>query len=50
MIDSDNSEAAHKAAIKQAKDDLIAAEKAQLTQSELTNLCLFDTELKFVIT
>ena len=43
-------EAAHKAAMKVAKDDLIAREKEQLTQLELTNPSLFDTELKFVIT
>ena len=42
--------AAHKVAMKAVKDDLISAEKEQLTQLELTNPCLFDTELKFVIT
>ena len=42
--------AAYKAAMKQAKDDAIAAEKNQLTQFELTNPCLFDTKLKFVVT
>ena len=39
--------AAHKAAMKQAKDDAVAAEKNQLTQLKLTNPSLFDTELKF---
>ena len=41
--------AAHKAAMKKAKTDLIAAEKARLTQLKLTNPSLFDTKLKFVI-
>ena len=50
MTDGDNPEAAHKVAMKKAKDDLIASEKARLTQLKLTNSCLFDEELKFVIT
>ena len=50
MVDGDDSEAAHKTAMKKAKDDLVAAEKARLTQLELTNPCLFDNKLKFVVT
>ena len=42
--------AQHKAAMKKAKDDAIALEKTRLTNLELTNPCLFDTELKFAIT
>ena len=46
MADPDE---AHRTVMKKAKTDLIAAEKARLTQLELTNPCLFDTKLKFVI-
>ena len=47
MTDPD---AQHRAAMKKAKDDAIALEKTRLTNLELTNPCLFDTELKFTIT
>ena len=43
-------EAAHKAAMKASEDDLIAKEKARLTQLKLTNPSLFDNKLKFVVT
>ena len=36
--------------MKKAKDDALAVEKTRLTNLKLTNPCLFDTELKFVIT
>ena len=42
--------AQHRAAMKKAKDDAAALEKTRLTNLELTNPCLFDTELKFAIT
>ena len=41
--------AAHRAAVKKAKDDALALEKMRITNLELTNPCLFDVELKFVI-
>ena len=41
--------AAHRAAIKKAKDDAAAAEKTSLENLELTNPCLFDKELKYAI-
>lgn len=41
---------AHKAAMKKAKDDAVAAEKDQLIKFKLTNPCLFDDKLKFVVT
>ena len=42
--------AAHRAAMKKAEDDALALEKTRITNLELTNPCLFDTKLKFVIT
>jgi len=47
MTDAD---AQHRAAIKKAKSEAAALEKTRLANLELTNPCLFDTELKFVIT
>ena len=47
MTDPD---AQHRAAMKKAEADAAALEKTRLTNLELTNPCLFDTELKFAIT
>ena len=47
MTDPD---AQHRAAMKKAKDNAAKLEKTCLTNLELTNPCLFDTELKFTIT
>ena len=41
--------AAHKAAVKKAKTNLIAAEEKCLAELERTNPSYFDTELKLVI-
>ena len=46
MTDPDD---AHKAAVKKAKINLKAAEKARLAELERANPSLFDTKLKFVI-
>ena len=46
----DDPEAAHKAAVKAAEDELRKKEKERLTELKLTNPSLFDDELKFVIT
>ena len=47
MTDAD---AAHKAACKKAEEDAAAAEKTRLQTLQRTNPCLFDKELKYVIT
>ena len=45
-----NGKAQHKAAMKQAKEDATKSEVARLRNLKTTNPCLFDKELKFVIT
>ena len=45
-----DTEAAHRAACKKAKEDAAAAEKTRLQTLQRTNPCLFDKELKYVIT